>query len=76
MLILLNKDPIFIIYDYCFQGEFTFWHSTVEKQALCLLSCEEESGLIISNPEQNVFLFLDRLNLQVSADYIHFNHSV
>lgn len=52
------------------EADFEFSHSAVEKQAMCLLSCKEDSGLIISNPEQNVFLFMDRLNLQTRTNNV------
>ncbi|KAL4236229.1 hypothetical protein ACF0H5_004616 [Mactra antiquata] len=49
---------------------FEFLHTDIEKQAVYLLTRKDETGLIISNPEQNVFLFIDRLNLQTRKNMV------
>ncbi|KAH3694010.1 uncharacterized protein C6orf62 homolog [Dreissena polymorpha] len=43
---------------------FEFLYSDIDKQAVYLASSKNDTGLIIANPEQNVFLFTDRLKLQ------------
>lgn len=49
------------------QVNFEFIYSDIDKQAVYLASSKNDTGLIIANPEQNVFLFTDRLKLQVSC---------
>ncbi|WAR23882.1 CF062-like protein [Mya arenaria] len=52
------------------EASFEFCHSDIEKQSMYLLSCKDDSGLIVANPEQNVFLFVDRLNLQTQTKVV------
>ncbi|XP_053394075.1 uncharacterized protein C6orf62 homolog [Mercenaria mercenaria] len=50
--------------------EFEFLQRDIEKQAVFLLTRKEDTGLIISNPDQNMFLFIDRLNLQTKKNTV------
>lgn len=46
------------------EADYEYSQQDIEKQAVYLLTRKDDTGLIINNPEQNVFLFIDRLNLQ------------
>ncbi|XP_060706153.1 uncharacterized protein C6orf62 homolog [Hemiscyllium ocellatum] len=46
------------------QAKFEFHHGDYEKQFLHLLSRKDKAGLIINNPCQSIFLFIDRQHLQ------------
>ncbi|XP_001629859.2 uncharacterized protein C6orf62 homolog [Nematostella vectensis] len=46
------------------QVEFEFDHMDYEKQLLHLLARRDSTGLIINNPSQSMFLFVDRHNLK------------
>ncbi|KAL3868438.1 hypothetical protein ACJMK2_041245 [Sinanodonta woodiana] len=50
--------------------EFTFSHHEYEKQLIHLLSCKDKTGLIINNPEQSLFLFIDKAQLQTSKSKV------
>lgn len=52
------------------QAEFEFVQADLEKQVVCLLTRKEDTGLIINNPDQSVFLFIDRLNLQTRKNCV------
>lgn len=59
----------------CLQAEFSFDHADYEKQLMRLLTKKERSGLIISNPDQTMFLFIDKHQLQVSScQLLYFLH--
>ena len=51
-----------------FKASFEFDHPDYEKQLLRLLGRKDRAGLIINNPSQSMFLFVDRHHLQVSLD--------
>ena len=44
-----------------------FFHYDYEKPLMCLLSRKERNNMIINNPDQSMFLFVDRFQLEVSA---------
>ncbi|KAF5901236.1 hypothetical protein DAT39_009054, partial [Clarias magur] len=46
------------------QAKFEFHHGDYEKQFLHALGRKEKAGMVINNPNQSVFLFLDRQHLQ------------
>ena len=48
-----------------FQADFQFNHLDYEKQLMRLLTRKDKNGLIINNPAQSMFLFIDRNQLQV-----------
>lgn len=47
------------------QARFEFHHGDYEKQFLHVLSRKDKTGIVINNPNQSVFLFIDRQHLQV-----------
>lgn len=51
-----------------FQAKFEFQHGDYEKQCLHALTRKDKAGMIMNNPAQSVFLFMDRHHLQVSYD--------
>jgi len=51
------------------QAKFEFHHSDYEKQFLHVLSRKDKTGIVVNNPNQSVFLFIDRQHLQVSLFY-------
>lgn len=50
------------------QSDFIFEHEDYEKQLLKLLARRDKSGLIINNPNQSMFLFIDRQHLESSKN--------
>ncbi|KAK2163411.1 hypothetical protein NP493_1462g00019 [Ridgeia piscesae] len=48
------------------EAKFDFHHEDYEKQLMRLLVCKDKSGLIISNPAETMFLFVDRQHLETS----------
>lgn len=48
------------------QAKFEFHHGDYEKQCLHALSRKDKAGMVMNNPTQSVFLFMDRQHLQVS----------
>ena len=44
-----------------------FFHYDYEKPLMCLLSRKERNNMIINNPDQSMFLFVDRFQLEVST---------
>ncbi|CAH1775443.1 unnamed protein product [Owenia fusiformis] len=48
------------------QCEFTFSQEDYEKQLMRLLTRKDKSGLIVNNPAQSMFLFIDRQTLDTS----------
>ncbi|XP_077209120.1 uncharacterized protein C6orf62 homolog [Paroedura picta] len=46
------------------QARFEFHHGDYEKQFLHVLSRKDKTGIVINNPNQSVFLFIDRQHLQ------------
>lgn len=46
------------------QAKFEFHHGDYEKQFLHLLSRKDKAGLIVNNPTQSIFLFINRQHLQ------------
>lgn len=48
------------------QAKFEFHHGDYEKQFLHVLSRKDKTGIVVNNPNQSVFLFIDRQHLQVS----------
>lgn len=49
------------------QANFEFHHTELESRAAGLLTSKDHNGLIISNTDQSVFLFIDRLQLQTKT---------
>ena len=49
-----------------FQAKFEFHHGDYEKQCLHALGRKDKAGMVMNNPSQSVFLFMDRQHLQVS----------
>ena len=51
---------------FCMQGaDFEFLSEDYEKQLMRLLTRKEKNGLIINNPAQSMFMFIDRQHLEV-----------
>lgn len=48
------------------QAKFEFHHGDYEKQFLHVLSRKDKTGIVVNNPTQSVFLFIDRQHLQVN----------
>lgn len=48
------------------QAKFEFHHGDYEKQCLHALGRKDKAGMVMNNPSQSVFLFMDRQHLQVS----------
>lgn len=48
------------------QAKFEFHHGDYEKQCLHALGRKDKAGMVLNNPTQSVFLFMDRQHLQVS----------
>ena len=46
------------------QAKFEFHHGDYEKQFLHVLSRKDKTGIVVNNPTQSVFLFIDRQHLQ------------
>nr|XP_046197317.1 uncharacterized protein C6orf62 homolog [Oncorhynchus gorbuscha] len=58
------KYPICIL---CFvypQAKFEFHHGDYEKQLLHAVGRRDKAGMVMNNPTQSVFLFMDRQHLQ------------
>lgn len=47
------------------QAKFEFHHGDYEKQCLHALGRKDKAGMVMNNPTQSVFLFMDRQHLQV-----------
>lgn len=52
------------------QGKFEFESHDYEKQLLRLLTRKEGTGLILSNPSQSLFLFVDKHHLQTEKSKV------
>ena len=50
-----------------FQADFEFLSDDYERQLMRLLTKKEKTGLIINNPSQSMFLFVDRQHLEVDT---------
>eukprot|EP00118_Oscarella_pearsei_P000971 m.6261 g.6261 ORF g.6261 m.6261 type:complete len:230 (+) comp15386_c0_seq1:176-865(+) len=48
------------------KADFEYHHTDYERQLIRLLGRKDKAGLIINNPAQSMFLFIDRQNLQTS----------
>ena len=48
------------------QAKFEFFHEDYKKQLMKLMANKDKAGLIINNPCQSVFLFVDRQHMEVS----------
>uniref|UniRef100_H3AJ52 Chromosome 6 open reading frame 62 n=1 Tax=Latimeria chalumnae TaxID=7897 RepID=H3AJ52_LATCH len=46
------------------QAKFEFHHGDYEKQFLHVLSRKDKAGIVMNNPSQSMFLFIDRQHLQ------------
>ncbi|KAJ0055031.1 hypothetical protein NL108_008760, partial [Boleophthalmus pectinirostris] len=46
------------------QAKFEFHHGDYEKQCLHALGRKDKAGMVMNNPTQSVFLFMDRQHLQ------------
>lgn len=67
---LVNKySRVFILlFFFCIKkAKFEFHHGDYEKQFLHALGRKDKAGMVMNNPNQSVFLFLDRQHLQVSS---------
>lgn len=51
----------------CLKAKFEFHHGDYEKQFLHAISRKDKAGMVMNNPNQSVFLFLDRQHLQVGC---------
>ena len=49
------------------QADYEFCHLDYEKTLMLLLSRKDRNSMIINNPDQSVFLFIDRLQLEVNV---------
>ncbi|MGH0117279.1 UNVERIFIED_CONTAM: hypothetical protein FKN15_032246 [Acipenser sinensis] len=47
------------------QAKFEFHHGDYEKQILHALSRKDKAGIVMNNPSQSLFLFIDRQHLQL-----------
>ena len=54
-----------------FQAKFEFHHEDYDKQLMRLLVCKDKTGLIVSNPAETMFLFVDRQHLEVGSFHLH-----
>lgn len=52
------------------QAKFEFEHLEYEKQLLRLITRKEHTGLIINNPSQSLFLFVDKHHLQTEKSKV------
>ena len=57
---------------FVFQCDFQFTHLDYEEQLLRLRNGKEKPGLIINNPEQTMFLFVDRHVKSVGYNFFYF----
>lgn len=57
---------ILSFYPSTLQAKFEFHHGDYEKQFLHVLSRKDKTGIVVNNPNQSVFLFIDRQHLQVN----------
>lgn len=57
------------------QAKFEFHHGDYEKQFLHVLSRKDKTGIVVNNPNQSVFLFIDRQHLQVNFFFFLVNHT-
>lgn len=64
-----RSGPSLIALDFDFQAKFELEHLDYEKQLMKLVSRKERTGLIISNPSQSLFLFVDKHHVQVQLCY-------
>lgn len=67
---MLSVAPLTSICLVCFcipKAKFEFLHGDYEKQFLHALGRKDKAGMVMNNPNQSVFLFLDRQHLQVSC---------
>lgn len=48
-----------------FQEDFVYFHEDYDKQLARLVNKKERSALIINDPKQSMFLFLDKHHIQV-----------
>lgn len=46
------------------QAKFEFHHGDYEKQFLHVLSRKDKTGIVVNNPNESLFLFIDRQHLQ------------
>ncbi|XP_027814531.1 uncharacterized protein C6orf62 homolog isoform X6 [Ovis aries] len=64
---LLQKDVVQLHaprYQSMRRAKFEFHHGDYEKQFLHVLSRKDKTGIVVNNPNQSVFLFIDRQHLQ------------
>ncbi|XP_062041167.1 uncharacterized protein C6orf62 homolog isoform X3 [Lepus europaeus] len=57
------------------QAKFEFHHGDYEKQFLHVLSRKDKTGIVVNNPNQSVFLFIDRQHLQRPPRYSTYRSS-
>lgn len=60
-LLMCKKKNVFDL-----QAKFEFHHGDYEKQFLHAVGRKDKAGMVMNNPNQSVFLFMDRQHLQVS----------
>ncbi|RXM32603.1 hypothetical protein EOD39_6082 [Acipenser ruthenus] len=64
---LLQKDVVQLHaprYQSMRRAKFEFHHGDYEKQFLHALSRKDKAGIVMNNPSQSLFLFIDRQHLQ------------
>lgn len=60
--------PFILFFNLYSKAKFEFHHGDYEKQFLHALGRKDKAGMVMNNPNQSVFLFLDRQHLQVGCD--------
>lgn len=66
IIIIKKKSHLLKFAVTFFQAEFNFLRGDYEKQLMRLLTRKDKSGMIINNPAQSMFLFIDKNQLQVN----------
>lgn len=67
-----HKISVALTSGFCFfffnsKAKFEFHHGDYENQFLHALGRKDKAGMVMNNPNQSVFLFLDRQHLQVGC---------
>ncbi|EGV94310.1 Uncharacterized protein KIAA0319 [Cricetulus griseus] len=71
---LLQKDVVQLHaprYQSMRRAKFEFHHGDYEKQFLHVLSRKDKTGIVVNNPNQSVFLFIDRQHLQFEESKVY-----
>ncbi len=68
---MMHRNPFTnLIVTFAFerlQAKFEFHHGDYEKQFLHAVGRKDKAGMVMNNPNQSVFLFVDRQHLQVGS---------